>query len=277
MYSLRQKWDYCIDQVQLVPLKQTTTPKKNIMKKTIVLAAMLAGTLSAQAAFVASAESYGIINIPIEIGMNAIGINVLPMSAASNLVQNVIVGDELVSGESQDSAAAMYIFNGTGYNIYWLSNTGVTVTNWTNGGSAPTANPGTGMWIKSPTACTIYQMGLVPTNATINIACAPTSNTFIANPYPIALDFDGDGSKINWSGVAVGAKRLSAADLIRVWNGVGYDTYYYYYNAAAPASTGWYNASGDHAPLIKAGEGFWFFRRGGTGSVNVPVTNPFAQ
>lgn len=247
------------------------------MKKTIVLAAMLVGTVSAQAAFVPSGETYGIINIPIAVGMNAVGINVLPMSGDNTDVQNVIVGTELVSGESQESAAAMYIFNGTGYNIYWLSNTGVTVTNWTNGGSAPTANPGTGMWIKSPTACTIYQMGLVPTNATINIACAATSNTFIANPYPIALDFDGAGSKIDWTGVAVGAKRLSAADLIRVWNGVGYDTYYYYYNADAPGSTGWYNASGDPAPTIPAGEGFWFFRRAGTGSVNVPFTNPFAE
>lgn len=246
------------------------------MKKTLVLAALLAGTLSAQAAFVASGDTYAIINIPIAEGMNAVGINLLPMPGETNLVQNIILPDGLATGSSASTAASLYLFNGSDYEIYWLDNTAG--TNWTDSTASPTANPGAGMWIKSPAACTIYQMGRVSADASINIPCDEINNTFVANPYPAALDFDGEGSKINWDGVAVGATKLKNSDLIRIWNGVGYDTYYYYVNeapAAADLTGKWYNASGDSAPTIPAGEGFWFFRRGGTASINIPIASPF--
>lgn len=229
---------------------------------------MLVGAMSAQAAFVASDNIYGIINIPIVPGMNAVGISLLPMPGATNLVQNIMLPEGLDEGTDVTTADDLYIYSGGSYGAgYWYAGNNV----WTNNSGSPAAAPGIGLWINSATTTTnLYQIGAMPTAASIAVP-ATTGNNFIVNPYPAPLDFDGAGATVDWTGVAASGKMSAkTADLIRLWNGIGYDTYYYVQVEGYAAYTGWYNVSDlSRPPSIPAGEGFWFIRR--TANVT-PVT-----
>ena len=224
---------------------------------------MFLGALSAQADVAISDNIYGVINIPISVGLNSIGINVLPLPGDTNLVQSLMipnasmdVGTDLTTGDN------LYTYStGVGYSKYWLADQNGTNV-WINGeGVKPAATPGMGMWIKASGPTTLYQVGLVSTNATRTVDC-PVGNTFVASPYAGIIDFDGANSDVNWTGVAASEKYdIFTADLIKIWDGVGYKTYYYFNNATYPAYTGWYDAEGNRPSEIDAGKGFWFVRR----------------
>ena len=224
---------------------------------------MLLGALSAQAGVAVSDNIYGIINIPITVGLNSLGINVLPLPGDSNLVQSLMAPNaSMDTGLSLTTGDNLYTYSTSGgYSKYWLANQNGTNV-WINGsGVMATATPGMGVWIKAAGATTLYQVGLVATNTTRSVDC-PVGNTFVASPYAGLVDFDGANSDINWTNVAASAKYdIFTADLIKIWDGVGYKTYYYYDNASYPAYTGWYNAEGARPSEIDAGKGFWFVRR----------------
>ena len=62
------------------------------MKRTIIAAALIAGAfMSAHADYAASDNIYGIINIPIEEGYNAIGVNLLPMPGTDDNIEDVVI------------------------------------------------------------------------------------------------------------------------------------------------------------------------------------------
>ncbi|MGI5867911.1 MAG: hypothetical protein ACOX9C_00505 [Kiritimatiellia bacterium] len=247
------------------------------MKRTLIAAALIAGALSAQAAFVCSDDIYGIINIPIEEGYNAIGVNLLPMPGAGSSIADVVIPDGLAAGTDLTTADNLSVWNGEGYTDYWYAGNGV----WTpvDGSSpVPAATLGTAAWIKRKAgegALTIYQVGQVVAAAT-NIA-VNAGNTFIANPYPVATELN--GGNLLWDGtcVATGKTRQNKADLIRMWNGTGYTTFWYCTHPTYPtnpAYTGWKHGNDIVNVTIPAGAGFWFHRRG-TGDAPIPTSDPF--
>ena len=238
---------------------------------------MFLGALSVQADVAVSDNIYGIINIPISVGLNSIGINVLPLPGDTNLVQSLMApnasmdnGTDLTTGDN------LYTYSTSGgYSKYWLANQNGTNV-WINGsGVMPAATPGMGLWIKASGSTTLYQVGLVATNATRSIDC-PVGSTFIASPYAGLVDFDGANSDVNWTGVAASEKYdLFTADLIKIWDGVGYKTYYYFDNASYPDYTGWYDAEGNRPSEIDAGKGFWFVRRTENANAAITFGKPF--
>ena len=239
---------------------------------------MLLGALSAQAGVAVSDNIYGIINIPITVGLNSIGINVLPLPGDSNLVQSLIVPNaSMVVGESLTTGDNLYTYSTVThtYTKYWLADQNGTNV-WKNEESVmPTATPGMGVWIKAANTTTLYQVGLVATNATRSIEC-PVGNTFIASPYAGLVDFDGAYSSVNWTNVAASEKYdLFTADLIKIWDGTGYKTYYYFDNPAYSQYTGWYDAEGNRPSEIDAGKGFWFVRRTENANAAITFGKPF--
>ena len=247
------------------------------MKRAIIAAAMIVGAMTAQAAFVSSDNIYGIINIPIEEGYNAIGINLLPMSGAGDSVADVVITDGLVAGTDLTTADVLSVWNGEGYDDYWYAGNGV----WSPAGDAPAtvqATLGSGVWIKRKGhegSTTIYQIGMVSPESTANIAAA-AGNTFIANPFPVATHLN--NGNILWDGtcVALNKTKQSQADLIRVWNGTGYDTFWYYSYPGYPELSGWKFGTQSVNVTIPAGEGFWLFRRDESlADAPIPVVSPF--
>jgi hypothetical protein len=237
------------------------------MKRTIIAAALIAGTfMSAQADYVASDNIYGIINVPIVAGMNAVGVSLLPMDPAADRLHDVILPDGLTAG-TQEAADGLWLY-GTTYDKYYLATGNV----WTNGGVGPAAALGMGAWIKAAAPATIYQVGIVSNVASIAVAAADTGATFMANPYPADLDVDGVDSMIDWSGVAAMDKNALTGDRLMIWTGTKYDTFYWFNNGSI---SGWYSADnkGRRPPLIPAGEGF-FFQRKTSDADPVVVANP---
>lgn len=237
---------------------------------------MLAGVLSAQAGFKVSADTYGIINIPIGSGMNSVGISLLPMPGDTAAVQNIVLSEGLTKADKESDADKLYVYNGSGYTIYWLNTNAVWYTT-DNEPASLTVAPGNAMWIKAQMGGkTIYQMGTIASAATNSVALV-NGNNFIANPFPADLNL----ATINWDGVAAKEKfTMATADLIRVWriDGTGYDTFYYVNAAAYPAQTGWYNANTYQKNTeILAGEGFWFVRKNTELTAPLKVGNPFVQ
>ena len=78
------------------------------MKRTIIAAALIAGAfMSAHADYAASDNIYGIINIPIVPGMNAVGVSLLPMDPAADRLHDVILPEGLTAG-TQEEADGLY-------------------------------------------------------------------------------------------------------------------------------------------------------------------------
>ena len=236
------------------------------MKRTIIAAALIAGAfLSAHANYAASDNIYGIINIPVVPGMNAVGVSLLPMDPAADRLHDVILPEGLTFSPAEN-ADSLWTYDAVkGYAKYYLSSGNV----WTNGSSAPTATLGMGAWIKASVPTNIYQVGIVTNAASFNVAAAATGASFIANPFPTDLDVNED---INWTGIVTGASTPTSSDRLLIWNGVKYD--YYYYAVAGATTYGWYSTvNKGKAPLIPAGEGF-FLQRKTSNAAAIPVANP---
>ena len=237
------------------------------MKRTIIAAALIAGAfMSAHADYAASDNIYGIINIPIVPGMNAVGVSLLPMDPAADRLHDVILPEGLTAGNSS-TGDGLWLYGAT-YDKYYLAAGNV----WTNGSVGPAATLGMGAWIKAAAPATIYQVGIVSNVATIALGAAAMGATFMANPYPADLDVDGAGSMIDWSGVAAMNKNALTGDRLMIWTGTKYDAFYWFNNGSI---SGWYSSDnkGRRPPLIPAGEGF-FFQRKTIDADPVVVDNP---
>ena len=247
------------------------------MKRTIIAAALIAGVMSAHAAFVSSDNIYGIINIPIVEGYNAIGVNLLPMPGDANQVENIVLTNGLVAGADLSTGDNLSVWNGSGYTDYWYAGNGVWAKSGENPATIP-ANLGSAAWIKRKDGAgstTIYQVGMVSPDASTNIA-ANAGNTFIANPFPVATELNGGNLLWNGTTVATGKTKQSQADLIRVWNGTGYTTFWYCTHPTDPQLSGWKYGNQSVNVTIQPGEGFWLFRReGSVGSTPIPADSPF--
>jgi len=247
------------------------------MKKILLVATMLAGALSAQAGVAISEATYGIINIPIIAGMNAVGINLLPMAGETNIVENIILTDGLTAAAEQGNADLLHIYNGTGYTTYWLDSNNDNPV-WRGDVDSPAVAPGSAMWILAKSGGTVYQIGTVASAKSTTIVLV-NGNNFIANPFADELDL----TTVDWHNVGAQDKFTSnKADLLRVYDGSalipGYITYYYVESSkpAESESTGWYETmSQTKAPAIPAGEGFWFYRRNTGMTGNITINNPF--
>jgi hypothetical protein len=229
------------------------------MKRTIIAAALIAGAfMSAHADYAASDNIYGIINIPIVAGMNAVGVSLLPMDPAADRLHDVILPEGLTFSPAENADSLWTYDAVNGYAKYYLSSGNV----WTNGSSAPTATLGMGAWIKAAASTTLYQIGIVTNVTTVEIPTATSGHSFIANPFPADLIVDGVGSMIDWSETAAWNKNALSGDRLLIWTGTKYDTYYYFNNGNSEID-GWYSADnkGRRPPAIPAGEGFFFQRK----------------
>ena len=168
-------------------------------------------------------------------------------------------------------APCIMIYNGVGYDTYYFISDaydadGNVVTAWadSNGDAINVTKAlGTGFWLNVPAdTCTtgsLTQSGEVSDAATSTIDIA-AGLTLAGNPYPTAMNM----SKIATSGLIAGIYDTMSTDApcIMVYNGVGYDTYYYIedaYDADGNSVTAWADSNGDAVTgeIAEAGEAFW--------------------
>ena len=168
-------------------------------------------------------------------------------------------------------APCIMFYNGVGYDyFYYISDAydadGNTVTAWADGnGDATDATRklGTGCWLRVPegtcTTGSLTESGEVSTAATTTIDIS-AGLTLAANPYPVALNL----SKVTTSGLVAGGYDTMDTDApcIMIYNGVGYNYYYYIsdaYDADGNTVTAWADGNGDAAVggIADAGKAFW--------------------
>lgn len=199
-------------------------------------AGVLAAGVSAQAAEVSSAE-YAVITIPVTAGNNLIGISVAATDAAVSAVTDI------------DQAATVKMYTGSGYNE--------------NSASSVTVDTGDAVWYETNAAGTVYELGVVPSTAaavavTVSGTMAPVASPFAA---PFAL------TDLTFSDA--GSTRYASGNKVHVWNGTGYDTFWY------KKGTGWKaKDSGTTVPsAIQPGQGV-FVEFGSASSGTVTFAAP---
>ena len=151
-----------------------------------------------------------------------------------------------LGGGSAGTADQILIWNGTGYDIYYYQIAGAPFgTGWRKSG-APLVNvsnqsvyPEDGVIIKRLQSATlpVILMGAVKTGQT-SIPIVP-GNNFVANVYAAPQTLA--GSNLYTGSTTTGVKGGSAgdADQILIWNGVGYDIYYYQLSGIPQFGNGW--------------------------------------
>ncbi len=168
-------------------------------------------------------------------------------------------------------APEIMFYNGVGYDHYYYITDaydagGNEVTAWadSNGDATDVSKAlGTGFWLRIPTGTcdtgSLTAAGQVSVAATLTIDIT-AGLTLASNPYPTAMDF----SKITTSGLTAGAFSTMTTDApeIMIYNGVGYDHYYYItdaYDAGGNEVTAWADSNGDASTgaIAICGQAFW--------------------
>ena len=177
-------------------------------------------------------------------------------------------------------AVQLQVWNGSGYDIYYylsdayVESTEDEVTGWAdrNGDyTDATILPGTGYWYKFPTANSSYTLSgqvVTPESVTKNVYASKLN--LVGNPYPIALNLD----KVSTSVAAFPYKdRNTKALQLQVWNGTGYNIYYYlsdaYVESTEDEITGWADRNGDAVSTTGADitAGLWAKSPNGDGTI----------
>ncbi len=170
------------------------------------------------------------------------------------------------------SAPCIQVYNGTGYDYYYYTTQarttdGSLVTGWANAlqelASNVYFNVGDALWFKADNILADASASIT-TAGTVSLAQSETeieiaSNglNLIASPYPMAVVVN----DIGCSFAPIAWRNKSNGVCIQVYNGTGYD--YYYYTTQARTTdgslvTGWANALQELATTeIPAGVGFW--------------------
>jgi uncharacterized protein (TIGR02597 family) len=153
----------------------------------------------------------------------------------------------LTSAESPEQSDLILLPNGFGFDKYFYCSGGAQGTGWRKqgGGTADMADvplPITGgMAIRARSAKTILLVGQVkPGNTQVTLQ---TGHNYVANLCPVNASGTGassQGRKLGNSGLEqglTGGTASSLADLVLLWNGTGYDQYYF--SIGGLAGNGW--------------------------------------
>ncbi len=151
-----------------------------------------------------------------------------------------------LGGGTATTADQILIWNGTSYDIYYYQTAGIGGTGWRKAGaqtvdaSSAVIYPEDGLLIKrqQSTPVNVVLMGAVKTGKTsvpISVGTNIIGNVFAA---PMTLQTSGIYTGDPSTGIAGGT--ATTADQVLVWNGTGYDIYYY--QTAGIGGTGWRKA-----------------------------------
>jgi uncharacterized protein (TIGR02597 family) len=151
-------------------------------------------------------------------------VEILPANTLASLFGSATVPFQ--TGASANAADNVYLFNGTGWDVYY--NNG---TNWKKSGSLANQNntivlPDKGMFIlrRAAAPLNLTFLGTVPSSSERTDFTGPAS-TFKANRFPVDTTLLGMGLQglPNW----LAGASASAADNVYLWSGTGWNVYYY--------------------------------------------------
>ncbi len=246
------------------------------MNKTAVLAcaALFAAGLSANAAEVVSSNTVGYQKITLNPGYTMIGIPFVEVGTGNALgILDMFENFEGATAAASFSAAdQIQVWNGEGYDFYyyrktkagnvWNTEANKAVSDETipNGGAFYLAQSAVSFQLKSA--------GEVSTEST-TFTIVPGYN-LIANPFPADLKV----SSLVADGQTAAAS-FSAADQIQVWNGEGYDFYYFRKTKTGNVWNTEANKAVTDDDVLPSGSAFFYLSQG-VESFTLTVESPIA-
>lgn len=165
----------------------------------------IAAGVSAQATEVSSAE-YAVITIPVTAGNNLIGVSVVADKVAVSTLTDIT------------STKSVKTWTGNAYSTATAAGTSLST--------------GEAFWYNAEENGVVYQIGVAPAETASVGVPVGGSMDIVAPPFAKAWSLD----DITFS--TEGSSRISGANKVHVWNGTGYDTYWY--KATTGAKAGWY-------------------------------------
>lgn len=208
------------------------------MKKiaTLFAVGVVALGASAQADQVSSTE-YAVITIPVVSGDNLVGISV----AADATTLSTLL-------PTLDSATTVKVWNGSSYSSV--------------SAATATVSAGEAVFVSAAEAGFLYELGTVPSEAASVDKSVSGTMGIVASPFAAAWPLSSVASAFSTDG----SSRYATANKIHVWNGSGYNTFWY------KAGTGWKSkTSGVTVPsAIGAGQGV--FVEFGKGAANGTIS-----
>jgi hypothetical protein len=232
------------------------------MKYIVALVATV-GIFSAQAVEVDSVNTVGFANVNLGQGMNIVGAPFVTVGDTETSLNDLFDLSEFTAGTSIVNSDVVFVWTGTGYDTYFLSSSAPPTyaeTAWVNlAGTAQVdvkLQPGEAVWLdRVAAAADITFKGEVMSSANTDIVLS-TGMNMISFPYSVSAllnDFDISNATAGTS--------IVNSDVVFVWTGLGYDTYFL--SAAAPptyAETAWVNLSGTAKVDVDMpiGKGVWY-------------------
>ena len=245
------------------------------MKRIKYIASLLAivGIFSAQAAEVNSVNMVGFAKVNLGQGLNIIGAPFLTVGDTAIHINDLFDTSEFTAGMAPNDSDVITVWSGTGYDTYFLSAFAPpswSETAWVNiSGTAQvdiTLQPGNAVWLnRQAAAADITFKGEVMAAASTDIALS-TGLNMISYPYSV----DGKLADFDISSATAGMAP-NDSDVVTVWTGSGYDTYFL--SAFAPPSwseTAWVNISGTAQVDVDLpiGKGVWYNAQAATTGIS---------
>lgn len=180
---------------------------------------------------------YAVITIPVVAGNNLIGISVEADKVSLPTVLSGIAG-----------GATVKVWDGAAY------------TNSTVG--QLTVSKGDSFFVYTETAGTAYELGAAPSEA------ANVEKEVLCNMDIVAPPFANEWSLSDLAFSTAGGNRISVANKVHVWNGSGYDTYWF--KNGTPGA--WRNKIATNSVPVSFGAGQSFFVELGNGTSTKPTS-----
>jgi uncharacterized protein (TIGR02597 family) len=178
-----------------------------------------------------------------------------------------------LGGGNVTTADQVLIFNGVGYDTYYYQTSGIGGVGWRKAGDAVTDAAGSvlypedGLLIKRKHAgdVKVPLLGVVKSGQTTIPILAGTN--LVGNVYAAPLTLADSGLYTGDPATGMAGGNVTTADQLLLWNGIGYDTYFY--QTSGIGGTGWRKAgdavSNASAAVIPVGTSMILKRKAATG------------
>ena len=176
-------------------------------------------------------------------------------------LQNFITSSDMQGGTDDDNSPNLKLWDGVGYDDYYFYSEDLFGNEncWGLGtlmADAVPVNLAKGAFLKTINNCTISVAGQVASADSMNVPLSANVFNLIANPYPIAFDIN--GNKVAWADALIGGTDDDNSPNMKIWDGVGYDDYYFYSEDLFGNENCWGLGTlmADDV-VIQPGNGFW--------------------
>ena len=187
-------------------------------------------------------------------------------------IQNFITSSDMQGGTDDDNSPNLKLWDGVGYDDYYFYSEDLFGEQncWGQGSMKMDGIPvdlAKGAFLKTINNCTISVAGQVASADSMNVPLTANVFNLVANPYPISFNIN--GTKVKWADALVGGTDDDNSPNLKIWDGAGYDDYYFYSEDLFGDENCWGQGQMSLDTTIDPGHGFWLKYTNNASDVNL--------